>query len=155
LLVTVLHPGRIAATPAGEPPGRRREAPLLLRVDYGRFAAVLAAGAGSGAETAALGAGSLREATALKVSGNGSRGGAPPDFLAAVAPRLAVIPVGARNPFGHPAPAVLARLGAVGAVVYRTDKDGAVDIKTDGRRVWVRAWGRPGPPRELELGDGP
>jgi competence protein ComEC len=155
LLVTVLHPGARAAPPAPEADRRRREEPLILRVDYGRFAAVLATGAWSGAESAALGAGSPLPATMLKVSGNGSRHGTAPEFLAAVAPRLAVIPVGARNPFGHPAPAVLARLGATGATVYRTDQDGAVDVRSDGRHVWVRAWGRPGPPVALPLHDGP
>jgi competence protein ComEC len=124
-------------------------------VDYGHFAVVLASGAGSGAESAALGAGWPLPATMLKVSGNGSRRGTAPEFLAAVAPRLAVIPVGARNPFGHPALAVLARLGAAGTTVYRTDQDGAVDVRSDGHRVWVRAWGRPGPPVELPLRDGP
>jgi competence protein ComEC len=94
-------------------------------------------------------------ASVLKVSGNGSRRGSRPEFLAGVEPRVAVIPVSARNPFGHPAPAVLARLGAAGAMVYRTDRDGAVDIRSDGRRVWVRAWGRPGPPVELPLQEGP
>jgi competence protein ComEC len=154
LLVTVLHPGRRATDAAEELEGRSREEPLLLRVDYERFAAVLAAGAGSGAEVTTLGAGSRLEATVLKVSGNGSRRGTTPAFLAAVAPTLAVIPVAARNPFGHPAPAVLARLGAAGVTVYRTDQDGAVDIRTDGHRMWIRAWGRPGPPVELPLGTG-
>jgi competence protein ComEC len=155
LLVTVLHPSRTATPPAFEPDTRRREEPLLLRVDYERFAAVLAAGAAAGAETATLGAKSPLEATVLKVSGNGSRRGTPPEFLAAVAPRLAIIPVGARNPFGLPAPAVLARLGAAGAAVYRTDQDGAVEVRSDGHRVWVRAWGRPGPPTELPVRAGP
>ena len=113
-------------------------------------------GAGLGpAEAATLRAELPLEATVLKVSGNGSRRGTAPDFLAAVSPRLAVIPVAARNPFGHPAPVVLARLRAVGATVYRTDQDGAVEIRSDGRRVWVRAWARPGPPVELLPRDGP
>jgi competence protein ComEC len=124
-------------------------------VDYERFAAVLAAGAAAGSETATLVAKSPLEATVLKVSGNGSRRGTPPEFLAAVAPRLAIIPVGARNPFRLPAPAVLARLGAAGATVYRTDQDGAVEVRSDGHRVWVRAWGRPGPPTELPVRAGP
>ena len=153
LVVSVLHPARSPAT-TGEP-DRRRDGPLLLRVDYGGFAAILAAGPGVGAESATLAAPSPLAATVLKVSGNGTRRGTPPAFLAAVAPRLAVIPVGARNPFGHPAAAVLARLGAAGAMVYRTDQDGAVDIRTDGRRVWVRAWARPGPPVELPVRAGP
>ena len=155
VLVTALHPSGTAAPPASELDERRREEPLLLRVDYEHFAAVLAAGAAADAESATLRAGVPLEATVLKVSGNGSRRGTAPEFLAAVAPRLAIIPVGARNPFGHPAPAVLARLGAAGATVYRTDQDGAVDIRSDGRRVWVRAWGRSGPPTELPLRDGP
>jgi competence protein ComEC len=153
LLVTVLHPGAITPPRESEAGGRRGEEPLLLRVDWGLFGAVLATGPGP-AEAATLRAGLPLEATVLKVSGNGSRRGTAPEFLAAVSPRLAVIPVGARNPFGHPAPAVLTRLGAAGATVYRTDRDGAVDIRSDGRRVWVRAWGRPGPPAELLLRDG-
>ncbi|MCI0546530.1 MAG: DNA internalization-related competence protein ComEC/Rec2 [Candidatus Rokubacteria bacterium] len=153
LLVTVLHPGR--TTTPGEPESgeRAREEPLLLRVEWGLFAAVLATGTGT-AEATTLGAGQPLEATMLKVSGNGSRRGSPPEFLAAVGPRLAAIPVGARNPFGHPAADVLARLGAVGAMVYRTDQDGAIDVRSDGIRVWARAWGRPGPPVMLLLRDG-
>jgi competence protein ComEC len=149
LLVTALHPGP-GAPGAG---GRRREEPLLLRIEWGLFAVVLAAGTGA-AEVAVLGAGEPLEATMLKVGGNGSRRGSPPAFLAAVGPRLAAIPVGARNPFGHPAAEVLARLGRAGAPVYRTDQDGAIDVRSDGARVWVRAWGRPGPPAELSLRDG-
>jgi competence protein ComEC len=154
LLVTALHPAR--TTPAGEPASgeRAREEPLLLRVEWGLFAAVLATGTGA-TEATTLRAGQPLEATLLKVSGSGSRRGSAPDFLAAVGPRLAVIPVGARNPFGHPATEVLARLAAAGAAVYRTDQDGAVDVRSDGTRVWVRAWGRPGPLVEFLLRDGP
>ena len=154
LLVTVLHPPRAELAESPETGGPPRPAPLLLRVEWGLFAAVLATGTGP-AEATTLRGGQPLEATVLKVSGNGSRRGSASDFLAAVEPRLAVIPVGTRNPFGHPAPAVLARLGAAGAAVYRTDQDGAVDIRSDGTRVWVRAWGRPGPPVELLLRDGP
>jgi competence protein ComEC len=155
LLVTVLHPPPAGPAEKPESGGRPREAPLLLRVEWGLFAAILATGSGPAAEATTLRAGQPLDATVLKVSGNGSRRGSAPDFLAAVGPRLAVISVGTRNPFGHPAPAVLARLGAAGAIVYRTDQDGAVDIRSDGARVWVRAWGRPGPPVELLLRDGP
>jgi competence protein ComEC len=137
-----------------EPGGRRSEEPLFLRVDWGTFGAVLATRSGP-AETVTLLAGLSLHPTVLKVSGNGSRRGTAPEFLATVSSRLAVIPVATRNPFGHPAPAVLARFGAVGATVYRTDQDGAIDIRSGGHRVWVRAWARPGPPLELTLPDRP
>ncbi|MEO8084737.1 MAG: hydrolase, partial [Ardenticatenales bacterium] len=53
-----------------------------------------------------------------------------------VAPRLAVISVGADNRFGHPDPGVVQRLS--GMAVRRTDRDGAVDVISDGDGVWVR-----------------
>lgn len=155
LLVTVLHP---PAAPSPEAPGlvaRLREEPLVLRVEWGLFAAILAAGTGETAEATALRAGLPLGATLLKVSGHGGRRGSAPAFSIAVGPRVAAIPVGARNPFGHPAPEVLARLAAVGATVYRTDLDGAIDVRSDGARMWVRGWGRPGSPAEFPLRGAP
>jgi len=58
-----------------------------------------------------------------------------------VQPRVAVVSVGAGNPYGHPAPATIARLRAAGATVYRTDLDGSVEISTDGRDLQVRPTG--------------
>ncbi|MPY63171.1 MBL fold metallo-hydrolase [Streptomyces spongiae] len=51
-----------------------------------------------------------------------------PDLIRAVAPRLALISVGADNPYGHPAPSTLAALRAGGATVLRTDEDGAIAV---------------------------
>ena len=42
-------------------------------------------------------------------------------------PRVAVVSAGAGNPYGHPAPATLERLGAVARETYRTDRDGPVE----------------------------
>jgi competence protein ComEC len=50
--------------------------------------------------------------------------------------------VGARNPFRHPSAEALARLEAAGARVYRTDRDGAVILETDGRLLHVTTWAR-------------
>jgi len=63
-----------------------------------------------------------------------------------------VLSAGARNAFGHPSPAVLARLAGAGAAIYRTDLDGAVEMESDGERLWIRRWARPGlPPDEIDL----
>ena len=58
----------------------------------------------------------------------------------------------ARNPFRHPSPETLARLEAAGTRVYRTDRDGAVVLETDGHVLRVTAWAR-GTTDTYELAD--
>jgi len=57
------------------------------------------------------------------------------DFLRAVAPQVAVVQVDPGNRYGHPARAVLDRLGAT--PLYRTDEHGAISIVTDGQTLWI------------------
>lgn len=144
LTVTVLHP---------PPPGGGEEAPLVLRVEAAGVAMLLAGRATAPVERALLAGGLPLETTILVVARHGSRHATTDAFLAAVGPRLAVVPVGAGNPFGHPAPETLARLVAAGARVYRTDLDGAVEIRADRRGLEVRRWTRPGAIERLGLPD--
>jgi competence protein ComEC len=63
----------------------------------------------------------------LKVAHHGSAY-QDPDLMRRAAPRLALISCGADNSYGHPAPSTLAALRAGGAVVLRTDRDGALAV---------------------------
>ncbi|MFF8590493.1 ComEC/Rec2 family competence protein [Streptomyces sp. NPDC015220] len=67
----------------------------------------------------------------LKVAHHGSAH-QDPDLIRVVAPRLALISCGADNPYGHPAPRTLTALRAGGAVVLRTDRDGALAVTGEG-----------------------
>jgi competence protein ComEC len=62
----------------------------------------------------------------LKVAHHGAASSTSARFLGRVRPRYALLSVGARNRFGHPAPAVIERLRHVGARVLRTDSAGAL-----------------------------
>ncbi|MFA5867505.1 MAG: DNA internalization-related competence protein ComEC/Rec2 [Actinomycetota bacterium] len=73
----------------------------------------------------------------LKVPHHGSKNGADARFLNAAHPEIAVISVGANNPFHHPAPSTLAKLRQAGAAVYRTDKNGSVIIESNGSTIHV------------------
>lgn len=80
------------------------------------------------------------KSTVLKVAHHGSRTSTSTQFLAATDPEIAVISVGANNPFGHPDSEVVERLiNRLGEnKVYRTDKNGTIEFITDGERLWVK-----------------
>jgi competence protein ComEC len=73
----------------------------------------------------------------VKVPHHGSLTSSTPEFVRAIAPRVAVVSAGRANHFGHPVPEVLDRYRAVGAEVFRTDQDGAVTVDSDGHSVSV------------------
>lgn len=65
----------------------------------------------------------------LKVAHHGSADAGLGGLLDRTRPSLAVVSVGAGNPYGHPAPATLATLSAHGVPILRTDRDGDVAIE--------------------------
>jgi beta-lactamase superfamily II metal-dependent hydrolase len=77
----------------------------------------------------------------LKVAHHGSRTSSTEAFLAAVRPSVAVISAGRGNPYGHPAPATVARLEGSGARVLRTDDDGTVTVDLGPGPLRVHATG--------------
>jgi competence protein ComEC len=72
----------------------------------------------------------------LKVAHHGSAY-QDPELIRRAAPRLALISCGADNPYGHPAPSTVAALRAQGAVVLRTDEDGALAVAGRGETLRV------------------
>lgn len=78
--------------------------------------------------------------TILKVPHHGSATSSSPDLVSALRPTLALIGVGRGNLYGHPVPAVLERYQSIAADVLRTDRDGQIDVVTDGQRVEVKTY---------------
>ena len=73
-------------------------------------------------------------ADVLKIGHHGSKYSTSAAFLDAVAPRAALISVGARNRYGHPTPETLERLASADVQVFRTDQDGAIRVRVrDGK----------------------
>ena len=76
----------------------------------------------------------------VKIPHHGSLTSSSPEFVRALSPTVAVVSAGRANHFGHPVPEVLDRYRAAGAEVFRTDRDGAVTIDTDGRSLSVTGY---------------
>src|SRR5687768_9955571 len=115
-----LHP------PIGWDAARRNNQSCVLRLEAGGTAMLLTG------DIERLGESLLVDknvkADVLLVPHHGSRTSSSEQFIAAVAPRWAIVPAGYRNRFGHPAREVLARYEAAGVQVLRTDLDGAISI---------------------------
>jgi competence protein ComEC len=133
----------LAPCPAYSADREANDNSIVLRLVFGARAILMVGDAQREEEGALLATARDRlRADVLKVGHHGSATSSSPAFLAAVAPREAVVSVGRRNRFGHPHPATLAALSAAGARLWRTDVDGAVTVTTDGAGLDVRAIAR-------------
>jgi len=73
----------------------------------------------------------------VKIPHHGSLTSSTPEFVRALRPSIAIVSAGRSNHFGHPVPEVLDRYRAARADVFRTDRDGAVRVDTDGTSLQV------------------
>jgi competence protein ComEC len=77
----------------------------------------------------------------LKVAHHGSEDAGLAALLDRTSPRLAVISVGAGNPYGHPVSGTLAELAEHGVQTLRTDRRGTIELDVDQNSFVVRAGG--------------
>lgn len=75
------------------------------------------------------------KADVLMCGHHGSNSSSTADYLAVVKPEYAVISCGADNKYGHPTPETLKRLRDINAKIYRTDLNGTITCKSDGKTV--------------------
>lgn len=111
---------------------------VVARLEYRKFSVLFTGDAETPTEKWLLAAGAPVQATVLKVAHHGSRYASRVGFLEQVGAQIAVVSVGARNEYHHPAPETLEHLARSGARVYRTDVDGTVTIETDGATLRLR-----------------
>ncbi len=116
------------APPTGDPNNRA----LVAHVSSGAFDVLLTADA----ESDVTGTLDLPEVEALKVAHHGSDDPGLPAQLERLRPQIAAIEVGRRNTYGHPTAATIDALSAV-PHVYRTDRDGTVQLHVTADRTWV------------------
>ena len=113
---------------------------LVLRVTYGRRSLLLTGDIERPVERAILDAGGFAPTDVLKVPHHGSRTSSNEEFLETAHPAFAIISAGFENSYGHPHAAVVERLLDRHAEVLRTDRNGMVTIRTDGRNLTVESY---------------
>jgi competence protein ComEC len=129
----------------------RNDDSLVFRVSYRHVDVWLTGDAGAEFEARLPADAGDARVRILKVGHHGSRTSTSQRLVSLLRPHIAIVSAGRGNLFGHPAPDVLARLANAGTAIFRTDRDGATVIETDGvvarvRSATGRSWyvGAPG-----------
>ncbi|MET0311275.1 MAG: DNA internalization-related competence protein ComEC/Rec2 [Burkholderiaceae bacterium] len=117
----ILHPRPADYEEAGKP----NAVSCVLKVTAAGASALLAGDVEAPQEKALVARGGLAS-DVLLVPHHGSKTSSTPEFLDAVAPRLALVQAGYRNRFGHPAEAVVRRYGERGIVLASSASCGAM-----------------------------
>jgi competence protein ComEC len=133
--------GGVRADVVGPPPGElfseTNDNSVAILLTYGTARILLAGDAEAREEQYMAGGPYTGPLTLLKVTHHGSNTSSTPLFLSRFPPKIAVIQVGADNPYGHPTPETLDRLQRAGARVFRNDEHGDVIVTIKDENVEV------------------
>lgn len=108
---------------------------LAFRVTYGRQSFLLTGDIEQQVEAELVAGDLVRKTDVLKVPHHGSKTSSSAGFLDVLQPAVAVLSAGFENSYGHPHAAALARYAERRICVLRTDLDGFITVRTDGRRL--------------------
>lgn len=73
----------------------------------------------------------------LKVAHHGSKTSSITEFIEKIKPKYAIIGVGEDNKFGHPSDSTIQNLEKENIRIYRTDKMGEIEMKTNGKEIKI------------------
>lgn len=110
---------------------------IVTKITYGETSFLFTGDAEREAEQDILEKGAEISADVLKVGHHGSENSTTYPFLREIMPQIAVISVGENNSYGHPTEEALSRLRDADVTVYRTDLQGHIIIKSDGKYLTV------------------
>ena len=82
----------------------------------------------------------LGKVNVLKVAHHGSGSTSSEKLLKKTMPSISIISCGINNRYGHPGKDTLNRLHAIGSDIYCTNKDGAIMISTNGKKVKLKTF---------------
>jgi competence protein ComEC len=142
LIIYAMHPPKILVDTRGPARGARlNNGSLVLKVVY-KNSSALFLGDIEAIDEAMLvrNYGTILKSEIVKVAHHGSAGSVMNEFVKDVAPMYAIISVGENNRYGHPSAYALNVWGHSGAKILRTDREGAIMLRSDGEHFRVVDW---------------
>jgi len=118
----------------------RNDDSVVLELRYGSVSVWLTGDVTRAVEAELMAAADPARLNVLKAAHHGSLTSSGAEWLRRLSPVAVLVSAGRGNLFGHPAPAVLRRYDAVGAEVFRTDRDGQIELVTNGTFIEIRTF---------------
>ena len=112
------------------------DASIVTRITYGETAMLFMGDAGFSVEEALVAGSEALQADWIKLGHHGANSSTSEALLDAVQPRHAAISCGYANAYGHPSRRVIDALTARGIEIGRTDREGMLVYRSDGKRLW-------------------
>ena len=134
--VNLLHPMDPASTNLLDQD--KNDDSLVMKLTYNAVDILFTGDIGKNAEARLIASGQDLRSEILKVPHHGSRTSSSAAFIAAVAPRYAIFSLGQNSQYQFPHADVVARYSARGCTQLRTDELGAITLRTDGKRCWIK-----------------
>ena len=110
---------------------------LVLKITFGNVSFLIPGDISAGVESQLIKSGVDLRSDVLVAPHHGSGYSSSAEFIKSVACRYAIVSAGKANVFHHPHPSTLERYKNAGVNVFRTDRDGAVTLTTDGNDLHV------------------
>ncbi|KAA3613184.1 MAG: DNA internalization-related competence protein ComEC/Rec2 [Calditrichaeota bacterium] len=138
--IYILHPDTTFETSGSHGGQTINNSSLVFKLMYGNNSFLFSGDAEVESEEAMQNYESFLDVDVLKVGHHGSRTSSSKEFLELVKPEFAIISVGRKNKFKHPAPETLEKFSNLGIEFYRTDQIGAIVIESDGHTLKKVNW---------------
>jgi competence protein ComEC len=113
---------------------------LVMKLRFKNVSVLLTGDIEEEAEERMLRKGCSLRADILKIPHHGSSSSSSQLFLKRVKPTYAILSVGERNIGKLPHPKVIRRYEQLGSTIFRTDKQGAITVITDGENIEVKTF---------------
>ena len=110
---------------------------LVLKITFGKVSFLIPGDISADVERQLVKSGVDLRSDVLVVPHHGSGYSSSAEFIKAVSCRYAIVSAGKANVFHHPHPSTLQRYNDAGVNIFRTDRDGAVTLTTDGNDLHI------------------
>lgn len=118
---------------SSDQPSNVNDVSIVMQLFYGMTSVLMTGDAEHDVEEDQLAFGSLLRSDIIKVPHHGSKTSSTKRYVEYANPEIALISLGQKNKYEHPAPSTMKKYEDLGVRIHRTDLEGAIIYRSDGK----------------------